>query len=396
MFSHLSPHDGPVVAGLEEFETVYAKNQPEYIPLRVLPGDRGMSAISRWTPTEQQRQAIAAGADVLLEVYHFGKPLAPVRMMVTDGKGQYFRQWFAHQTNAPYARQLPDEADPLNADPAPDPEPMTFQTRVDEWAVECFGDDLAHDSTERNDRFTEEALELVQARGYTREQAHWMVDFVFNRPAGDVVNEIGGVMVTLAALCNVADQGMMQCGEKELARVWGKIPQIREKQGAKPKFSPLQEGAGASLCDLKVSTNKGHSGDPCPMCGWQSRPVTMIDRVAGKHNGDLTCEETQREAAAFLKAVTPAPISRCIGYNAGCDGDLGEPHGQHCPESIPSLCGSLARMPEYGSGIGVSPDDDQALNRNREALRRVLSIDDDRTRQFSTTADLDAFVHGSD
>jgi hypothetical protein len=48
MFDFVEPHDGPVVVGLEKFETVYAKNQPQYHPLRTLPGRQGDSAIGRF------------------------------------------------------------------------------------------------------------------------------------------------------------------------------------------------------------------------------------------------------------------------------------------------------------------------------------------------------------
>ena len=103
MFDYLDSHDGPVVEGLEQFEIVYAKNQPEYFPLRTLPGEYGRSAISRWHPTDKQRAAIAEGADILLESFHFGGPLAPVRMMVTDGTGELFKEWFRAATNGPYS-----------------------------------------------------------------------------------------------------------------------------------------------------------------------------------------------------------------------------------------------------------------------------------------------------
>lgn len=107
MFTYLSPFDGPVVPGLEEHEIVYAKHQPRYIPLRALPGAAGDSAISRWTFTDEERLAIARGADILLEVTHFRKPLAPVRMILTDQTDENFTRLFAIQMNAPYAFHKP-------------------------------------------------------------------------------------------------------------------------------------------------------------------------------------------------------------------------------------------------------------------------------------------------
>jgi hypothetical protein len=55
MFDIVNPHDGPVVVGLEKFETVYAKDQPQYRPLRTLPARKGNSAIARFHFTDAQR-----------------------------------------------------------------------------------------------------------------------------------------------------------------------------------------------------------------------------------------------------------------------------------------------------------------------------------------------------
>jgi hypothetical protein len=46
-------------------------------------------------------------------------------------------------------------------------------------------------------------------------------------------------MVTLAALCQAHDVSMEVEGDLELARIWMVIDQVRAKQAAKPKHSPL-------------------------------------------------------------------------------------------------------------------------------------------------------------
>lgn len=115
----------------------------------------------------------------------------------------------------------------------------TFQQRVWPWLLKCFGVEIANDKTERNHRFLEEALELVQSLGCTQEEAHQLVDYVFSRPVGEPFQESGGVMVTHAALCLANDLDMHSNGETELARVWTKVEQIRAKQAAKPRNSPL-------------------------------------------------------------------------------------------------------------------------------------------------------------
>lgn len=117
----------------------------------------------------------------------------------------------------------------------------SFQTRIQPWLLECFGPLIAADAVERNHRFLEEGLELVQACGCSQSEAHQLVDYVYGRPVGEKHQEVGGVMVTLAALCLAQQLDMHVCGETELARIWTKVEQIRAKQAAKPKHSPLPE-----------------------------------------------------------------------------------------------------------------------------------------------------------
>lgn len=140
-----------------------------------------------------------------------------------------YRQDWAH---AAMAGELP---------PHPFPPGETFQLRVLAWMMECFSMEVCRDRQERNHRFLEEALELVQSLGCTRSEAHQLVDYTFDRPAGDPNQELGGVMVTIAALCFPSELHMSVAAETELARVWSKIDVIRAKQAAKPKHSPIPE-----------------------------------------------------------------------------------------------------------------------------------------------------------
>lgn len=117
----------------------------------------------------------------------------------------------------------------------------SIQDRTLPWLLDCFGPEIANDKKERNHRFLEEAIELVQACDCTASEAHQLVDYVFNRPVGDKEQEVGGVMITLAALCLAQGIDMNLEGEIELDRIWKKIDKIRAKQLAKPKHSPLPE-----------------------------------------------------------------------------------------------------------------------------------------------------------
>jgi hypothetical protein len=143
-------------------------------------------------------------------------------------------------------------------------QPEPFQQRVQPWLLACFGAEIASDKDERNHRFLEEALELVQACGCTASEAHQLVDYVFGRAVGEPNQEVGGVMVTLAALCLAQGLDMHSAAETELARIWTKVAQIRAKQAAKPKNSPLPEptplGSHATQAQYQPDEQTGPQG----------------------------------------------------------------------------------------------------------------------------------------
>jgi hypothetical protein len=114
-----------------------------------------------------------------------------------------------------------------------------FQARVAPWMLATFGPEISADKIERNHRFLEEALELVQANGCSEDEARQLVAYVYGRPTGEVAQEVGGVMVTLAALCSASAVSLEASAEAELARVWAKVEAIRAKQALKPRHSPL-------------------------------------------------------------------------------------------------------------------------------------------------------------
>lgn len=116
-----------------------------------------------------------------------------------------------------------------------------FQNSVRRWLIKCFGAEFAEDKCERSHRFLEESLELVQACGCTSEESHRLVDYVFSRPPGEKKQEVGGVAVTLAALCSAQGIDLNDALRVELSRINNKIEAIGEKQRNKPKMSPLPQ-----------------------------------------------------------------------------------------------------------------------------------------------------------
>lgn len=87
MIEYMEPSEKPVVAGSEDREVVYAKNQTQYKPLRTLVSSNASRAVlSRWTPTDEQRTAIADGKDIYLELLTFGRSLQPILMFIADDR----------------------------------------------------------------------------------------------------------------------------------------------------------------------------------------------------------------------------------------------------------------------------------------------------------------------
>ncbi|MGN4188740.1 hypothetical protein ACS0Y6_11490 [Burkholderia gladioli] len=163
-----------------------------------------------------------------------------------------------------------------------------FQSRIQPWMLECFGPTIAADRVERNQRFLEEALELVQALGCTAGEAHQLVDYTFGRPVGEPCQEVGGVMVTLAALCLANTLDMHAAGETELARISAPamVEKIRAKQATKPKHSPLPEApadAGEAVASVDETTFKHlfyKHGGPVDSEGWCINESGLRDFLA--------------------------------------------------------------------------------------------------------------------
>lgn len=74
---------------VEQFEVegaqrvVFAKDQPEYIPLPALVFPDG-TILTEWQPSEEERAAIARGENIRLWIWTYGRTLQPVALDVTD------------------------------------------------------------------------------------------------------------------------------------------------------------------------------------------------------------------------------------------------------------------------------------------------------------------------
>lgn len=93
------------------------------------------------------------------------------------------------------------------------------QSAVLDWATNCFGFGVATDPIERAKRLLEEAAELAQACGVDSVSAHEILVHVFSRPPGAIPQEIGGVGITLLALCAARNISADVCELGELNRI---------------------------------------------------------------------------------------------------------------------------------------------------------------------------------
>ncbi len=91
------------------------------------------------------------------------------------------------------------------------------------WAVVTFGP-VAKDPPERAARLVEEAAELAQSMGTSREVLHAIIDRAYARPRGDVVQELGGVMVCTYSICALTGNSPMEVLYGECNKVTGRDP----------------------------------------------------------------------------------------------------------------------------------------------------------------------------
>ena len=110
-----------------------------------------------------------------------------------------------------------------------------FQLGVVDWMMRCFVRKDSMSPLQRSFRFTEEAIELAQAMGTTKEEVQQLVEYVYGRPPGAPSQEIGGVMVTLMGVAASMDLDVEMCADAELSRCERNIARIRQKDLDKPE-----------------------------------------------------------------------------------------------------------------------------------------------------------------
>jgi hypothetical protein len=106
----------------------------------------------------------------------------------------------------------------------------TLQDGLAEWLIEAIGEDTLRDPKARAMRVLEEAVELAQAVGISREKAYEQVDNTYDRPPGEPSQEIAGVINSALLAAEGIGQSGIWLGAQELRRAWRDINLIRAKQ----------------------------------------------------------------------------------------------------------------------------------------------------------------------
>lgn len=117
-----------------------------------------------------------------------------------------------------------------------------FQEQVAIWFRTCFGNPPDHNASnprERAARFAEEAIETMQAAGLTKDEVASLVDYVFSRPKGDLMDEISGSLTTIAALATTHNLNLDECALHGISSLYSKMEKVRAKHRNKPPGSVI-------------------------------------------------------------------------------------------------------------------------------------------------------------
>ena len=95
------------------------------------------------------------------------------------------------------------------------------QATVFQWCIAAFGSDQAN-ITQRALRLLEESIEAYQAAEGDRAMGHELLNYVFDRPPGEIQQELGGVGIGVLALAAAAGCSADEAERREVDRVMSK------------------------------------------------------------------------------------------------------------------------------------------------------------------------------
>lgn len=155
-------------------------------------------------------------------------------------------------------------------------EDETYQSRVRDWVMTCFGEASLKDPILRGDRMLEEVFELLQAADYPVDRVDRIREYSFAREKGVISQEVGGVMSTLAAFCTAMNIDMKDAAEAEYARI--STPEII----AKIRVKEAEKARALRERDASAQTGSDFS-DP----GLERQRIAAVRMTAATINEDM-------------------------------------------------------------------------------------------------------------
>lgn len=191
------------------------------------------------------------------------------------------------------------------------------QDAIFAWATEAFGDAEVASFSQRALRLLEETIELYQACEGDPALAHKLIDFIFDRPPGDIKQELGGVSVTLLVLCSALETRAEDVELAEVARILSKpVEHFRERNKAKNGAGFITEEARGlsgveSMLKIAGAEYRKHRADNEGGVYWRG-PETQLERE-GRYVSPGDPDWKQEEYEAALK------IGACLVLAKDCD-----------------------------------------------------------------------------
>ena len=107
------------------------------------------------------------------------------------------------------------------------------QASVARWVSKLFGPAQAADVKGRATRMLEEAIEAAQAAGVSEDVVGKLTRRVYDKPAGDLRQEIGQVGLTLLAFSAAAGFDADTLEDEQVVRAWTTDPKLFHDSYAK-------------------------------------------------------------------------------------------------------------------------------------------------------------------
>lgn len=99
----------PVIPGQESRETIYAKDQPMYLPLPAIVMDGvEREVLTCWELTNEEKIALLSGGQIYLSLWTFGSPLQPIRLRVAMPEDVAEEYGLAPRKHEDYCGYKPD------------------------------------------------------------------------------------------------------------------------------------------------------------------------------------------------------------------------------------------------------------------------------------------------